>query len=99
MIFVLSQSELSLLFRQDPKTQNNGGFQYLLVSLQKRANRNSGRIALFASDISRIRRYAFSYGNGGWESRLKAIFARVLGPDLCGARPRITQLTFNRLAA
>lgn len=99
MTFFLSQQELAILFRQDPKTKANGGFQHLLVSMQHRVTRNSGRIALFDRDIERIRRYAFAYGNGGWEWRLKAIFARVLGPDLGGDRPRARQLTFDRLAA
>ncbi len=99
MTFLLSQPELEVLFRQNPLTKANGGFQHLLVTLQNRTNRNSGRIALFDRDLEKIHRYAFTYGNGGWEWRLKAIFARVLGPDLGGDRPRAVQLTFDRLAA
>jgi len=99
MIFSLSQSELAILFRQDPRTKANGSFQHLLVSMQNRVNRNTGRIAIFDRDTERIRRYAFFYGNDGWECRLKAIFARILGPNLGGNKPSITQLTFDRLAA
>lgn len=99
MTFFLNQPELAILFRQDPRTRANGGFQHLLVSMQHRVNRNSGRIAIFDRDIERIHRYAFAYGNGGWEWRLKAIFGRILGPNLGGKRPCATQLTFDRLAA
>jgi len=99
MIFYLRQSEIEVLFRQKPQTKDNGGFQHLLVTLQNRTSRKSGRIALFDRDIEKIRRYAFAYGNGGWEWRLKAIFARILGPNLGGDRPRPIQLTFDCLAA
>lgn len=99
MTFYLSQPEIEILFRQSQRTKSHGGFQHLLVTLQNRTNHNTGRISLFDRDIERIRRYAFSYGNGGWEWRLKAIFARVLGSDLGGPPPRSKQLTFDRLAA
>ncbi len=99
MVFHLRQSEIEVLFRQKPQTKDNGGFQHLLVTLQNRTSRKSGRIALFDRDIEKIRRYAFAYGNGGWEWRLKAIFARVIGPNLGCDCPRPVQLTFDCLAA
>jgi len=33
-------------------------------------------------DLERIPRYAFDYGNGGFEGRLRRIFERHLGPNL-----------------
>lgn len=99
MTFFLNQPELAILFRQDPGTSANGGFQHLLVSMQYRVNRNTGRIILFDRDIERIHRYAFAYGHGGWEWRLKDIFGRLLGPDLGGNRPHTVQLTFDRITA
>ena len=81
MIYFLSQTEVSLLFRQNPNTAHKGGFQALLVQLQRRTQARTGRIFLMPRDISRIRRYAFGYGNGGWENRLTRIFGRILGPN------------------
>lgn len=84
MVFFLNRCELSILFRQNPLTAHRGGFQWLLVQFQRRTNANSGRIFLVYRDIERINRYAFHYGNGGWENRLTQIFGRILGPGLTG---------------
>ena len=82
MEVILDQAELEALFRQPQGTEQDGGFQNLLVSLQKKTDRDTGRLDLSPKDLERVRRYAFDYGNGGWESRLLAIFARSLGPRL-----------------
>lgn len=82
MIFFLNSREVTLLFRQNPNTAHKGGFQGLLVQLQRRTQTSNGRIFLTPRDVSRIRRYAFGYGNGGWENRLTRIFGRILGPTL-----------------
>lgn len=84
MIIYLSQFEQSILFRQNPKTRKDGGWQSLLVKLQKQTNLRTGIIYLTPKDIERIHRYAFKYGNGGWEDRLTSIFGRTLGPRLLG---------------
>lgn len=84
MVFHLNQREVEILFRQGSHTAHRGGFQWLLVQLQRRTKVNSGRIFLVPRDLERIRRYAFDYGNGGWEKRLTQIFGRCLGPDLRG---------------
>lgn len=78
----LTATELTVLDRQHPSTRNNGGWQSLLVDLQQQVNRTTRVLTLSISDIERIRRYAFTYGNGGWENRLRAIFERTLGPTL-----------------
>lgn len=82
MVFYLNQSELAVLFRQNPRSAHRGGFQWFLVQLQRRASITTGRIFLVQRDLERIRRYAFGYGNGGWETRLTQIFGRILGPSL-----------------
>ena len=82
MRVVLSLSEVAELFIQPPATRGDGGYQSLLVSLQKSINRTTGELDLTEEDLERIPRYAFDYGNGGWENRLVAIFGRVLGPKL-----------------
>lgn len=83
MLIELSQSEKNVLFKQDPTTKDRGGFQALLVKLQSLTN-HAGRLFLSPALIDRIRRYAFCYGNGGWEKRLMSIFSRTLGQDLSG---------------
>ena len=82
MQVTLTESEMAVLFRQDPRTRRDGGFQSFLVRLQRKTDRATGALVLTASDLERIPRYAFDYGNGGWEGRLKKVFGRVLGPSL-----------------
>ena len=82
MRVTLNAIEMEILFRQDPTTQRNGGYQRLLVRLQKNTHRSTGELALSDSDLERIPRYAFDYGNGGWEGRLTGIFQRHLGDRL-----------------
>ncbi|PKK88221.1 MAG: aspartyl-tRNA synthetase [Candidatus Wallbacteria bacterium HGW-Wallbacteria-1] len=84
MVLQLSQFEKAELFKQNPATMSDGGWQSLLIKLQTQTNRHTGRIYLTLKDLERIRRYAFDYGNGGWENRLTAIFARSLGQNLSG---------------
>lgn len=82
MRVTLTAAEMSILFRQDPTTRDDGGFQGFLVSLQERIDRPTGIIDLGEDDLEKIHRYAFDYGNGGWEDRLVRIFGRVLGNEL-----------------
>ena len=81
-LVVLNSQEIKVLDRQDPGTQGDGGWQNLLVGLQQKLNRNTGELVLDDADLERIPRYAFDYGNGGWESRLRDIFERHLGARL-----------------
>ena len=81
-IVTLNKNEADLLRRQDPSTESEGGFQKLLVTLQFLLDEESGAIELPEILLERIPRYAFDYGNGGWEERLNGIFARTLGPAL-----------------
>ena len=79
---LLNQSEIGILMRQDPSTEGDGGYQGLLVKLQKQLNCETREISLDASDLRRIPDYAYSYGQGGWQDRLEGIFARTLGHKL-----------------
>ena len=79
---MLSRQEIQDLLKQNPTTEKDGGWQGLIVGLQKRTNKTSGHLTLTETDLATIRRYAFNYGNGGWESRLISIFGRHLGPEL-----------------
>ena len=78
----LSPKEVDVLDRQPASSKENGGWQNLLVTLQEKVDRTNGSIALGESDLERIQRYAFSYGKGGWENRLRSIFQGTLGPNL-----------------
>ena len=78
----LNEDEKNSLLQQDPATESDGGFQKLLVTLQYLLNEETGTIELPDILLERIPRYAFDYGNGGWENRLKSIFGRTLGPNL-----------------
>lgn len=82
MEVILAPGEIAELFIQAPHTESDGGYQSLLVGLQRRVDRTTGKLKLTAKDLERIPRYAFNYGNGGWENRLTAIFSRTLGPKL-----------------
>jgi len=82
MKLTLIPYEVAVLFRQDPATRDDGGFQRLLITLQELTDQQAGEITFPERLRERIARYAFDYGNGGWEDRLTAIFARTLGPRL-----------------
>jgi hypothetical protein len=81
---VLNASEVEILFRQSAETKNDGGWQRLLVTLQELTNEATGEISIPPRIAERIRVYAFTYGNGGWEKRLTDVFGRTLGNDLMG---------------
>jgi hypothetical protein len=81
-IVTLNQEEREILNKQDARTESDGGFQALLVTLQYLLDPMTGVIELPDVLLERIPRYAFGYGNGGWEGRLTAIFSRTLGPRL-----------------
>jgi hypothetical protein len=63
--------------------EGQGGYQGLLEDLQAGVQPD-GSITLNDTQLERIPRYAFEYGNGGWEDRLTGVFGRTLGPRLDG---------------
>ena len=87
MWIVLNPDEIALLDRQDPGTAKDGGFQGMMVGLQRALRRGTSELKLTGVEIERIAHYAFDYGNGGWETRLIGIFGRTLGPNL-GREPK-----------
>jgi len=82
MDVVLTSAEIAELFIQPAHTEKDGGFQSLLVGMQGKIDRSTGKISLSVEELDRIPRYAFDYRNGGWENRLITIFRRTLGPKL-----------------
>lgn len=86
---ILNSEEWDILCKQDPATKEDGGWQRLLVTLQELTDESTLAITIPPRIMERIHRYAFTYGNGGWESRLLAIFGRTLGPSLGYSRPGV----------
>jgi hypothetical protein len=80
--FTLNTEEQEFLFRQNPAARSDGGWQSLLVKLQDQFDAASMEITVDDRDLERIPRYAFDYGNGGWEGRLSGVFGRHLGARL-----------------
>ena len=85
IVVFLNESEIAELDRQLPQTKSNGGWQSLIVTIAQAVDRRTGRLVLSGLLLDRIARYAFKYRNGGWQSRLRRIFGRTLGPTLDSA--------------
>jgi hypothetical protein len=85
MDITLNHDEIQELLKQDPVTEKDGGWQGLLVGLQKRLNKTTGHLTVTVGDMEQIQRYAFHYTKGGWQNRLLAIFGRTLGSKLDGS--------------
>ena len=81
-MITLNAAEMEILFRQDPATKDDGGWQRLLVTLQELTDPDTGGVEIPPRILERIQRYAFDYGNGGWENRLTSVFGRTLGATL-----------------
>lgn len=79
MQVTLNQPQMAVLLKQ---VNGQGGFQTLLRRLRRKIDRQTGVLSLSAHDLEQIPRYAFDYGNGGWEGRLREIFGGHLGVDL-----------------
>jgi MinD-like ATPase involved in chromosome partitioning or flagellar assembly/class 3 adenylate cyclase len=78
----LTEGERRALFDQPPETASRGGFQAFLVGLQKKVNLDTNTLELTVVDRERIARYAHDYRGGGWQAKLRKIFARTLGSAL-----------------
>ncbi len=76
----LSEADVVALNQQDPSTAGDGGFQGLLVKLQKQIDPETNELQLDDDDVRRIRRCREQYGDGGWQRRLP----RVLVDNLDG---------------
>lgn len=80
---ILNDVEIAELLLQNPETEKDGGWQGLIVGLQKKTNKSTGHLTITSVDIENIQRYA-KYTTGGWQKRLRNIFERTLGPNLDG---------------
>lgn len=59
-------------------TPGRGGWQSLMRLLRRKLDSRTGIMVLTNLEIDRIFRYAYAYGNGGWEKRLRRIFGSHL---------------------
>ncbi len=78
---MLDETESGLLF-QSLVSGSVYGFQKFLQKIASQSDCEARIAKLTPRDLERLHRFAFDYGNGGWQSRLRAIFGRVLGPKL-----------------
>ena len=69
IVLVLPQSAIVRLQRP---VNGRGGFQCLLVELQRRIQ-NGNELVLTPALAARIARYVKRYGNGGFQGRLDAV--------------------------
>jgi hypothetical protein len=75
----LNADEIKELDRQSP---GEGGFERLIRRLQKQLNHATSTLKITDDDLEKIQNCALDYKTGGFESRLQAIFGRLLGPKL-----------------
>ena len=79
---ILQAGEIAELDKQDPSTEFDGGYQKLMVGMQRKIDRKTGELVLTDNDLEKIQRFAFDYGNVGWETTLMGAFGRTLGQKL-----------------
>lgn len=73
-VVTLTPEEIELVTRP---IAGLGGHQGLLLRLVPRVARSTGRLELSWEDIMRVRTYAASYGNGGFQDRFRAIVSAL----------------------
>ena len=75
----LNAGEINELMRP---VEVGGGFQGLIRRLQTQLNQKTGGLTLDDDDLEVISRYAFDYGDGGYEQRLKRNFILTVSRPL-----------------
>ncbi|MBE3135770.1 MAG: aspartyl-tRNA synthetase [Acidobacteria bacterium] len=78
----LTDREVAALVRRDPGNGSDNGWRGLLVRLQQKVDRSTGRLHLDTHDLEQIPHYAFDYGNRDWEAQLRVVFESSLGSAL-----------------
>lgn len=63
-------------FVQKP-VNGRGGFQSLLRNLQSKLDNTTDILYLSKDDVERITKYCVSFGDGGFQERLKWILDRI----------------------
>jgi hypothetical protein len=77
LVIQLSGDEIKGLFDENA-TKGTGGWQSLWLALQKNFDKASGSIKLSPELRARIYHYYHSYGQGGWQDKVKRVFRREL---------------------
>jgi hypothetical protein len=73
----LSQKAIKRILAQDPRTENKGGFQKLVISMQRQLDRQSGVLRVSDSQVEKIERYRRAYGRGGWQDILDEVLKQA----------------------
>lgn len=82
VLVTLNKDEQAVLYGWSKAVNlQRGGFAGFLAELYA-FMAPDGSIRLEADQLERLRRYAFTYGDGTWEKALRNIFSRELGPKL-----------------
>lgn len=76
-VLKLSSDEIEGLLDENA-TRGTGGWQSLWLALLKRFDKAKGTIALSPEMRARIYHYYHSYGQGGWQNKVKRVFRREL---------------------
>lgn len=76
-VLKLSSDEIEGLLDENA-TRGTGGWQSLWIALLKRFDKAKGTITLSPEMRARIYHYYHSYGQGGWQNKVKRVFRREL---------------------
>lgn len=73
----LSQNAVRKLVDQDPRTENKGGFQKLVIGLRRQVDSETGILRVSDSQVEKIERYRKQYGRGGWQDILDEVLKQA----------------------
>ena len=76
----LSQTAVRKLLAQDPRTENRGGFQKLVIGLRRQVDSETGVLRVSDSQVEKIERYRKHYGRGGWQDILDEVLNQARKP-------------------
>lgn len=73
----LSQKAIKKLLTQDPRTESKGGFQKLIIGMQRQLDSATGVLQVTDSQVEKIERYRKQYGRGGWQDILAEVLKQA----------------------
>jgi hypothetical protein len=76
----LSENAVRRLLAQDPRTESKGGFQKLLIGMQRQLDSQTGMLRVSSSQVEKIERYRKQYGRGGWQDILDEVLKLARNP-------------------
>jgi len=73
----LSEKAVRKLLAQDPRTEGKGGFQKLIIGMQRQLDSQTGLLRVSNSQVEKIERYRKAYGRGGWQDILEEVLKQA----------------------